>query len=310
MQKIISYLKRKIRKIILGKFYTEIWNIGFTNALPEDTLKNNFNQKNINWIPKRESYKYYADPFFIKENNQILLFCEGFDYRTKMGDISLIKLDEKFQQISEKQILNPNSHLSYPVLIKHQDRLLMMPENSAAGELNLYKPTSFPENWEKEKLLLKEKAIDATLLEHDNKFWLFYSLRSKNHPKNSELYISFSDDFFGEFKPHPQNPVKIDKSSARPAGNFFKIADKIYRPSQDCSVGYGDAVVINEIVTLTEKEYSERQINKIIPNKSWPYPDGIHTINFQDDICVIDAKKLTFTPWKFLIKWQRKLLNK
>ena len=94
------------------------------------------------------------------------------------------------------------------------------------------------------------------------------------------------------FKPdwisHPMNPVVSDVTRARPAGKIFISNHKIYRPSQDCSENYGNALNISEITKLSESEYSEKLISKVRANWN-KNMQRIHTYNFDDNISVIDG---------------------
>ena len=63
----------------------------------------------------------------------------------------------------------------------------------------------------------------------------------------------------------------------------------IFRPSQNGSEGYGFAISINKIITLNESEYEEEVVDNIKPNWNDKIT-GIHTINFDGAITVIDAK--------------------
>ncbi|MEH7495888.1 glucosamine inositolphosphorylceramide transferase family protein, partial [Neobacillus niacini] len=104
-----------------------------------------------------------------------------------------------------------------------------------------------------------------------------------------ELHIFYSDNLFGEWKPHQMNPVVSNASSARPAGNIFLKDGKLIRPSQDCSYSYGYSVKFNEIVELTEVIYSERFLYEIKPDWS-KNNKGTHTYNFNEDYEVIDGR--------------------
>ena len=65
----------------------------------------------------------------------------------------------------------------------------------------------------------------------------------------------------------------------------------MFRPSQDCSKGYGYAIRIQEIVTLSETWYEEREVQVILPNIEESH-FGIHTLNLGNDLVVIDGKRL------------------
>ena len=51
-----------------------------------------------------------------------------------------------------------------------------------------------------------------------------------------------------KWTPHPENPIVTDIRTARPGGKIFIQDGKIYRPSQDCSIRYGRALNMNQII--------------------------------------------------------------
>ena len=57
-----------------------------------------------------------------------------------------------------------------------------------------------------------------------------------------------------------------DPGTARPAGRLFRREGLLIRPSQDCSRGYGQAVVLNRVDALSPSEYRETPIERIEPN--------------------------------------------
>jgi hypothetical protein len=63
---------------------------------------------------------------------------------------------------------------------------------------------------------------------------------------------------------------------ARGAGAVFEGAGRLIRPSQDCSVSYGYALIFNEIISLAEAPYRERTVCRVDPG--WmPQLDGVHS---------------------------------
>ena len=104
-----------------------------------------------------------------------------------------------------------------------------------------------------------------------------------------ELHLFYSEDLFTtNWQSHPQNPVCTSSKTARPAGKIFIKNGKIYRPSQDSSGIYGRGININEITTLSETEYAETLVKKILP-ASGDELKGLHTFNFTDEIMLIDG---------------------
>jgi len=134
-------------------------------------------------------------------------------------------------------------------------------------------------------------AVDTTLLFHNRKWWIFTSIDDTDNISggSTELFLYFSDDLFSDdWKSHPNNPLVSDIRTARPAGRIFIRDNKIYRPSQDCSVRYGKGFNLNEITVLTETEYEEELLIKVEP--SWDNKlKGTHTFNFDKNFTIIDA---------------------
>jgi hypothetical protein len=85
-----------------------------------------------------------------------------------------------------------------------------------------------------------------------------------------------ADRLTGPWEFQPGGVVASDARDARGAGSVFESSGRLIRPSQDCSVSYGHALVINEIVSLREPHYRERTICRVEP--SWmPRLAGVHS---------------------------------
>ena len=76
--------------------------------------------------------------------------------------------------------------------------------------------------------------------------------------------------------------------SARPAGRLFWSNDVLYRPSQDSSLRYGYATTISKVANLSTTTYIETEVLKILPD--WDKDIiGVHTVNWTDEMTVIDC---------------------
>ena len=125
---------------------------------------------------------------------------------------------------------------------------------------------------------------------------------------NTALYIFHSEKFDGEWKAHENNPVKYDVRSSRPGGTPFLKDGKLFRPAQDCSSSYGSAIVISEIIELTEKTFVEKSIKRIEPKPNWKFNKGLHTFSIVGkDKVLIDAKRYTFNFDNFNHAMSRKI---
>ena len=134
------------------------------------------------------------------------------------------------------------------------------------------------------------EAVDATILFHKNKWWLFTSIAEpKGTSIDSELFLFYSDNLAGNhWISHPMNPVISDVKRARPAGKILEREGKLYRPSQCANPSYGYGIKINEILVLTEDEYREREVAFIEPK--WDRRlKGVHTFCHENRLTMIDA---------------------
>jgi hypothetical protein len=152
-----------------------------------------------------------------------------------------------------------------------------------------------------ERVLLDDFAgVDATPIEHGGRWWLFTA--DNDNQDQTKLFLFMADALEGPWRPHPQNPVKVDCRSSRPGGMPFVHEGVLYRPAQDCSWTYGGAIVINRVLELTPERFVEEEAVRIEPQPGWPYPDGLHHLVPFGEVTVIDAKRerfdaLTLARW-------------
>ena len=239
-------------------------------------------------IPPKD--RFWADPFPIKIKDTHFLFMEEFVYQSSKGHISVIQMNAS-GVLKPATVLERTYHLSYPCLVEWKRELFMIPETSENKTVEIYRCKDFPGEWEPAAVLLEGfSAVDPTVFFWGGQWWLFLSTKPFGTSSNiyPELRIFWADSLMGPWRPHRQNPLKLDVRSSRPAGPIFAHHGKIYRPSQDCSKRYGYAISINEVMILNRREYSERPIAWIGP--TWA-PDllGTHHLASYNDLVVVDG---------------------
>ena len=295
-----------IQKQIKKKFFTDYWHIGI---IKKSNLHALFlsNQKHflqeIYWLPLPcKSYQFWADPFIYKNKaDEIILFVEFYDYRIKKGSLECLKLSKDFDIKEHFPILEQKNHLSFPSIFIHDDQLFMTPESHETNEIVLYQLQGNYFEPEKISILVSDvRAADPTLVYWQNYFYLFYTIERSHKHDELELHISYSDSLTGTWKAHHLKPIKRDNKTARNAGNFFTHEGKLYRSTQNCQNGYGRSISIMEVITLTPESYEETLIQTLLPPKECF--NGFHTLNFYEDIAVIDARETRFTPFKWLMR--------
>jgi hypothetical protein len=234
--------------------------------------------------------RFYADPFIISCDGKKWIFAEELEYSLKRGVICCGEVETGKTTVSFRTALSRPYHLSYPFLLRYNDIVYMLPETAESHCVELYRARSFPYDWVLHRVLLEDvEFYDPTLVNYENRWWLFGAIRHENGSDQDELAIFYSDHLDGCWKPHRLNPVKSDCRSARPAGRMIMLRDRLLRPAQDCENGYGRGVVWLEVDALTPDSFSEHEIAR------WPGAaagaQGLHTFNCDGELAVVDTSR-------------------
>jgi len=281
-----SQVSRFVVKKIRKSFYRDQWIL---------MLAKNTGEIVPNWDAFQPLYppmnKFWADPFILEREGRYYVFIEELTYKTNLGRLACMVLDADGKILENRPILDKPYHLSYPFIFEFDGTLYMIPETGEKETIDVYRCVSFPFEWEYQSTLMEGiEAKDATLLEHNGKWWLFVTVRQHDHGSTWDQLSIFWADYplTDAWTSHPLNPVIVDVRTARPAGHIFPRNGALIRPSQDCSVRYGYALNFNRITKLSETEFDEVLVTRLEP------PGGTkilatHTCNKAGGITVIDA---------------------
>ena len=268
------------------------WTIGLLDASPADFVGREA-QAGVSELLPYERGRFVADPFVIHRAGKAFVFCELYHYKDNRGVIAVCECGPQGLHRLTTVIDEPY-HLSYPQVFEHDGSIYCLPESVDQKKVCLYKAIDFPYRWERTHTLLKDfAAVDSTLLQFQNRWWLFCTNLDEGY--HSHLYIWSSDDLFGPWKQHPRNPVKIDVRSSGPAGPFFSNNGQLYRPAQDCARVYGGLIRINRVDVLSETDFKETVVGAIHPPRG-NYDRGIHTVASSEGLCVVDVLRDVFEP--------------
>ncbi len=294
-QMIYFIRKRRLQKMkfhFRELFRPEQWNIGIVNQSVEETISNGI--KNVEWLSEPKSNEYFADPFGWMEKDDLKIVFENYSYRKQKGILSSVVSKDNRTTGTITTLLDAKIHLSYPFVLERLDdaakNRVILPEASQSNTVFCFDSAN-PKNGQ---LLIKDiPAIDSTPVFHNNNWWIFCTHEGEFN--NTNLFLYHAKNFDGPWTAHENNPVKCDVRSSRPGGTPFLLNGKLYRPAQDCSNGYGSAIVINEITELSEISFSEKNIARIAPDGKWKFSKGLHTFSIVGkDTILIDAKRYNF----------------
>lgn len=239
---------------------------------------------------------FWADPCVVKSKGEHYVFFEDYEYVRGFGDISAFWIGTDGSLGAPQTVLSTGSHLSYPFVFEWQGIHYMIPESSSERVVKLYRALNFPFQWTLESVLLDNiAAVDATLFEHEKRWYLFANVSESGGSKWDELFLFVADTPLGPWTPHPMNPIVSNVQAARPAGAIFSQDGKLYRPAQNSAKSYGESIAVQEILALSPTEYRESPAYKIEPG--W-LPDirGCHTISLSNEITLLDCKTPTRQP--------------
>jgi hypothetical protein len=279
---------RFLRDRLYYFYYVDQWVLYYQITENTSDCLSGFNNYKIILPPKERSY---ADPFCVEHDGRYFIFLEEEVHGLGKGVISVIEMGPDGRYSKPEVVLEKDYHLSYPFIFFYGGEQFLVPESAANRTVELYRCTSWPGQWEPVDVMLYDvEAVDATIEKIDDTYWMFVNISSTRGASNwDELYLFYADRPFGPWTPHRSNPVKSDVRSARPAGRLFRYKGHLYRPAQDCSRQYGYAISINEIERITQSEYQEREVYRILPN--WDRRAlATHTLNRAGGLTVIDGR--------------------
>lgn len=297
---------RRIAFHINDLFRQEDWNVGYCEIDIEDFIDADKENLDIKWFKKPRKNCYFADPFVIKTEKDTYIFFEWYSYYDGKADLSVALKSEDFK-IYHK-ISHFKEHRSYPYIFEHEGIIYCLPEAHQTNKLTLYRFNEKELRLEEDCILLEGfPIVDATLYKSDEIWYMFLVNQKKSH---THLEIYHSDTLKGPYIAHNNNPVIIDSSKARPAGKIFTYKGMQIRPSQNCTKHYGQSIALEDIISLSDKEFRHNYFGELNSITGSDYDKGIHTINSDIGITVFDGKRFVFTLSGLKQQFKQKIVSK
>ncbi|MGH9611521.1 MAG: glucosamine inositolphosphorylceramide transferase family protein [Bryobacteraceae bacterium] len=231
---------------------------------------------------------FWADPFLIQQDGKTYAFFEDYSYEEHRGVISCAEVQPDGGLGQAQVCLDTGTHLSYPMVFRHEGETYMIPESADCQNVVLYRATEFPYVWAPKKVLFEGViALDTTAHRQNGLWWFFTTLAERGG--NAKLMLFYANSLTGKWQYHPANPISSNIRRARAAGRIIWDGSRLLRPSQDGAPAYGHSFSFNEILTLTKAEYRERVFREISP--TWEKNlIGTHTYNSCPGFEVVDGR--------------------
>ena len=267
-----------IKQYLYRFVYEQHWTIGFIISPLADIV--NGSPYEVHFVRGMPHDRWFADPFILDYNEQsIQVLVEEFCYKIKRGRIAKLTIDRRnFRLISYKIILDLPTHLSFPYIERKDGRVYISPENSASGCWCKYEYDEDNDTLIKTQEIVREPLTDAIKInEFGEELIIATHIPTQNGNVLSVYYANGKKKYDIEFQ----------SMIARNAGDVFKVGNIVYRPAQDCTKAYGEAVIIQE-VSIGKNELCFNNILRLeSPNSK--YNTGCHTFNHYHGLSVIDV---------------------
>ena len=221
---------------------------------------------------------------------RLSVLAEAYDYRVRRGEIHYLTFDADDRLVAEGLALSEKWHLSYPSLIQDGGELYMLPEAHRSKALTLYRCLRFPDRWAPVKRLLDLPAIDATVIQHQGVWRMFFTLPGREERAMRELFVASAERLTGPWRASPK-PVLTGLDRARPGGSAFVQDGAIHLPVQDCSATYGGALNLLRIDDPEPETFAGSLVGRMDATGLFPgFEDGLHTLSGQGDVTFVDVK--------------------
>lgn len=268
----------------LNRFRTDDWAVGVARA-PISAFLEIGRRIDVEWLPTPRGC-FVADPFPFDESHFV---AEEYPFVRGVGRLVRYETTTGRRVGAFDLLPDPAVHLSYPLVWEIDGERHVLPEQSAAERLDLYRVTGTGAT-RRRTLIDGIDVADATPLHVDGRWYLFFTLGNAD-PLGNELHIHHTVDIDSQWQVHPSSPITGGGPRWRPAGPFFRANGDLYRPSQDSTAGYGSGAIVNRVVRIDETGYEEEPITEVRSVES-RYAEGCHTLTaIDDERTLVDGKR-------------------
>jgi len=276
---------RHVQSIWYERIMTEWWSLG-TATVPLQQLLSGGGLNGVKWYTPEVGRSYLADPFPWPGTGRIL--CEDMPLSDGVGRI--VAVTEAEGTLSPPApVLEDGFHHSYPCTLQDNDVVYCVPESTRRGATQIHRLAEDGSLTPVCAVAPYNRLADPTLFQWNGRYWL--ACTDLDLGMHDNLCLLHADALTGPWVPHATWPVKVDVRGARCAGQLFSSGGRLYRPGQDCAETYGAAVALHEIVTLTTTDFLEKLVTVLRPDRSGPFPHGLHTLVHDGDRFWVDGKR-------------------
>lgn len=227
--------------------------------------------------------RWFADPFIVDVTpTHIVLLVEEFLYSSGKGRLARLVVSRKDYVLERNDtLLDLDTHLSFPMIVRKHGSIFICPENSAGGKLKYYEYDISECRCILRGTMCDLPLVDAVFEEFDGREYVFATQKPSPNGRILNIFKRGED---GEF--HHCQDVIFKDNIARNGGAFLRIKDRVYRPAQDCNGGYGRGLSIQRVSYCNGHFEFMEDVRMKSPRGYLDY--GMHTLNEHNGLTVVD----------------------
>lgn len=257
-----------------------IWNIGFLDIKSKDDLLSEWDIH----LMKHHENKWFADPFILDVNDQeIKVLVEEMDFNREKGRIACLIVNRLNYELQNVEILlELDTHLSFPAIIRRNDEVYVYPENSESGNLVLYKYDFKNRKLTKNRTIINQPLTDAVYYKSKDGEYIFSTQLPDPNGAKLNVYKRDLDNVYSRLQ-----TVEFSDNTARNAGDIFELDELLIRPAQNCNGYYGIGIVFQQVLK-DETGFAFKEIGRVDVPHGY---NGMHTFNTYKGVTVIDMRR-------------------
>lgn len=279
-------------------FYKEDqWHSAIIHAPMKEIISDyGFGGHNVTLLPSTDTDCNISDPFGIWRDNKLFIFVKSYNKETFRSVIKVLVYNSSFTLLEDYVSLKEEWNLFHPYVFEHKGEIYMLPGACDTGRLCLYRATDFPRKWEKlDSFDFPLTAVNATILYHAHRWWLFWAPSESIRKKQDTLHIAVAEDLTGQWA--DMGPFLTDRGGAVPGGTPFNLDGVIFLPVQQNRRTMGGGLRLLRFENFGNGKpllVGGRSLD-FPPSLAINYPDGMRTLSAAGTVSLIDIKKETLS---------------
>ncbi|WP_456304171.1 glucosamine inositolphosphorylceramide transferase family protein [Aristophania vespae] len=243
-------------------------------------------------MPESREGCSFSDPFGIWQDDKLYVFVKALNEQTFKSGIYVLIYDSAFNLLETRSVLEEKWNLAYPYVFEHKGEIYMLPDAHESGRLTLYRAQNFPYEWEKlEGFNFPLSVMNATILHHAGRWWMFWSPAMSVKKKRDSLHIAIAEDLLGPWA--DMGCFLTDLGGALPGGSPIIDEDALLLPVRQNrrTEGGGLRFLRFEGFGNTRPLLIGGRSLGLPPSLEPAYPDGMHTLSAAGSVTLVDVKK-------------------